>query len=32
MAGGPAIEMRGITKRYPRVVANDRVDLEVAVG
>jgi ABC-type uncharacterized transport system ATPase subunit len=27
-----AIEMRGITKRYPRVVANDRVDLDVRAG
>jgi len=24
-----AVEMRRITKRYPRVVANDRVDLDV---
>jgi len=24
--------MRGVTKRYPRVVANDRVDLEVRAG
>ncbi len=27
-----AIEMRGITKRYPRVLANDRVDLTVREG
>jgi ABC-type uncharacterized transport system ATPase subunit len=27
-----AVEMRRITKRYPRVVANDRVDLEVREG
>ena len=27
-----AIEMRGITKRYPRVVANDHVDLAVREG
>jgi ABC-type uncharacterized transport system ATPase subunit len=27
-----AIEMRGITKRYPRVVANDGVDLTVREG
>ncbi|MFH1502054.1 MAG: ABC transporter ATP-binding protein [Candidatus Eisenbacteria bacterium] len=27
-----AIEMRGITKRYPRVLANDDVDLEVREG
>ncbi len=28
----PALEMRGITKRYPGVVANDRIDLEVRPG
>jgi ABC-type uncharacterized transport system ATPase subunit len=28
----PAVEMRRITKRYPRVLANDRVDLEVREG
>lgn len=28
----PALEMRGITKRYPGVVANDSVDLEVRPG
>jgi ABC-type uncharacterized transport system ATPase subunit len=28
----PAIEMRGITKRYPGVVANDRIDLTVRPG
>ncbi|MEP7040002.1 MAG: ABC transporter ATP-binding protein [Chloroflexota bacterium] len=28
----PAIEMRGITKRYPGVVANDRIDLLVRPG
>src|SRR2546426_5535424 len=28
----PAIEMRGITKRYPGVVANDHVDLVVRPG
>ena len=28
----PAVAMRGITKRFPGVVANDDVDLEVAVG
>lgn len=27
-----AIEMRGITKRYPRVLANDRADLTVRAG
>src|SRR5215203_1200239 len=28
----PALEMRGITKRYPGVVANDNIDLEVHPG
>src|SRR5258705_6315615 len=28
----PALEMRGITKRYPGVVANDRVDIDVRPG
>jgi len=28
----PALEMRGITKRYPGVVANDSIDLEVRPG
>jgi len=28
----PALEMRGITKRYPGVVANDRIDLDVKPG
>jgi simple sugar transport system ATP-binding protein len=28
----PALEMRGITKRYPEVVANDAIDLEVRPG
>ena len=27
-----ALEMRGITKRYPGVVANDRIDLDVCCG
>ncbi len=30
--GGPAIEMRGIRKAFPGVVANDDVDLEVRTG
>ncbi len=29
---GVAVAMRGITKRFPGVVANDRVDFEAAVG
>jgi simple sugar transport system ATP-binding protein len=28
----PSLEMRGITKRYPGVVANDSIDLEVRAG
>ena len=28
----PAVAMRGITKRFPGVVANDRVDFEAAAG
>ena len=28
----PALEMRGITKRYPGVVANDHIDVEVRPG
>jgi ABC-type uncharacterized transport system ATPase subunit len=28
----PALEMRGITKRYPGVVANDHIDLNVKPG
>ena len=28
----PALEMRAITKRYPGVVANDHIDLEVRPG
>ncbi len=28
----PALEMRGITKRYPGVIANDRIDLTVRPG
>ena len=28
----PALEMRGITKRYPGVVANDAIDLKVRPG
>jgi ABC-type uncharacterized transport system ATPase subunit len=28
----PALEMRGITKRYPGIIANDRISLEVRPG
>src|SRR5687767_15723293 len=28
----PALEMRGITKRYPGVLANDNIDIEVKPG
>ena len=28
----PALEMRGITKRYPNVVANDRINLTIKPG
>jgi simple sugar transport system ATP-binding protein len=31
-AAVPALEMRGITKRYPGVVANDAIDLDVRPG
>ncbi|HEX5466791.1 MAG TPA: ABC transporter ATP-binding protein [Candidatus Limnocylindrales bacterium] len=31
-ADAPALEMRGITKRYPGVVANDHIDLDVRHG
>ncbi|WP_233218634.1 ABC transporter ATP-binding protein [Deinococcus arcticus] len=30
--GPPALHLRGVTKRFPGVVANDRVDLTVAPG
>jgi len=32
MAETPVVELRGITKRFPGVVANDRVDFDVARG
>ena len=32
VVAAPALEMRGITKRYPGVVANDNIDLEVRPG
>ncbi len=28
----PALEMRGITKRYPGVLANNSIDLDVKPG
>ena len=28
----PALEMRGVTKRFPGVVANDHIDLDVRRG
>ena len=28
----PMLELRGITKRFPGVVANDRIDFDVAAG
>ena len=31
-AAQPALEMRGITKRYPGVLANDHIDLDVRRG
>ncbi|MCC6298393.1 MAG: ABC transporter ATP-binding protein [Anaerolineales bacterium] len=32
IAQPPRLQMRGITKRYPGVVANDRIDLDVKAG
>jgi simple sugar transport system ATP-binding protein len=32
MAETPVVELRGITKRFPGVVANDRVDFDLARG
>ena len=31
-AAGPVLEMRGITKRFPGVLANDAVDFELLPG
>src|ERR1700693_2140298 len=31
-AGVPVLEMRGITKRFPGVVAGDRIDFDVRAG
>ena len=28
----PRLEMRGITKRYPGVIANNRINLDVKAG
>ncbi len=28
----PRLQMRGITKRYPGVVANNKIDLDVKAG
>ncbi|MCS6844929.1 MAG: ABC transporter ATP-binding protein [Caldilineales bacterium] len=30
--GAPVLELRGITKRFPGVLANDRIDLEMRAG
>ncbi|MCP3913487.1 MAG: ATP-binding cassette domain-containing protein, partial [Actinomycetia bacterium] len=30
--GGPAVSMQGIVKRFPGVIANDQVDLELLEG
>jgi len=32
LARAPALEMRGITKRFPGVLANDQIDLDVKPG
>jgi simple sugar transport system ATP-binding protein len=32
MADAPVLELRGITKRFPGVVANDRIDFDLGVG
>ena len=32
VAGAPLLEMRGITKRFPGVVAGDRIDFDVRAG
>src|SRR3712207_7483633 len=32
MADAPLLELRGITKRFPGVLANDRIDFDLAKG
>ena len=31
-AGAPLVEVRGVTRRYGPVLANDRIDLELRAG